>query len=84
MALKDALKVMYCIVEQISHLKLSEDHWELVATIYRYLRPFKQCSPALCGERYVNISFVVLAFNMLLDRIDSIIQELLQKQRNTV
>lgn len=70
--------------ERISMLRLSEDEWLLLEQIYIFLKNFKIVSNAICGEKYVTLPIVVVAFNILISDIESTIFELDNKTNRTI
>ncbi|XP_043474359.1 uncharacterized protein LOC122506311 [Leptopilina heterotoma] len=58
---------------------LSEYDWELLKNVNEYLVHFKILSQALSGEKYITLPLVVIGLNMLVDRIEESIKELIEK-----
>lgn len=62
---------------------LNEEQWSLLTNIHGYLKHFKDISTVLGGQKYVTLPLVVVAFNMLLDKIENIIKFLDEKDNRT-
>lgn len=53
---------------------LSEEEWCLCSEVQKFLKHFKTVSTVLGGDSYVSLPYVIVAFNMLLDKIENKIQ----------
>ena len=63
---------------------LDKDDWILLTAAHKHLKHFKYVSKALSGEKYATLPLAVVAFNLLLDKIDDAIQELDYKRDVTL
>ena len=48
---------------------LDKDNWALLTAPHKHLRHFKYVSKALSEEKYATLPLVIVAFNLLLDKI---------------
>lgn len=55
---------------------LSEEEWRLCSEVQKFLKHFKTVSTVLGGDSYVSLPYVIVAFNMLLDKIKNKMQTL--------
>lgn len=55
---------------------LSEEEWCLCSEVQKFLKHFKTVSTVLGGDSYVSLPYVIVAFNMLLDKIENKMQTL--------
>ncbi|CAD6208000.1 GSCOCG00010277001-RA-CDS, partial [Cotesia congregata] len=72
-SLKNSLNLFWLSHENnksISMLRLNENEWLLLEQICIFLKNFKIVSKAICGEKYVTLPIVVVAFNILISDID--------------
>lgn len=69
--MKKILNLLWSECDKVSSFKLSEDEWSLLIQIHAFLKDFETVSTTLGGEKYVILPLVIVAFNMLLDRIES-------------
>ena len=64
----------------IRRFLLTDDDWYLLTQINLFLKNFKLVSTLLGGDKYATLPLVVVAFNMLLDKIENTIQLLNDKE----
>lgn len=55
---------------------LNEDEWETLTQIYRFLKHFKNLSEKFGGQKYDTLPTVIVAFHMLIDKIQNIVHDL--------
>lgn len=56
----------------LTNLKIAETNWTILETIVKFLKQFKYVSKILSSDLNVTLPTIVLAFNMLVDKIESI------------
>ncbi|XP_015118459.1 uncharacterized protein LOC107042094 [Diachasma alloeum] len=81
--MKKGLNLLWSECEEVASLKMSEDEWILLTRIHDFLKDFDHLSKTLGAEKYVTLPLVVVAFNMLLDRIKSTTSSLDLKEERT-
>lgn len=81
--MKTAINLLCENNDIFKRFQLNDSEWDLLKNIAVFLRGFKMLSTMLCGEKYVTLPAVVVAFNILLDKVESIIQELDNKQERS-
>ena len=64
----------------IRRFLLTDDDWYLLTQINLFLKNFKLVSTLLGGDKYATFPLVVVAFNMLLDKIENTIHLLNDKE----
>lgn len=78
--IKEALNALcrnnICLIK----LQLTEDEWKLIVNVTTYLKYFKSLTVVLSGDKYVTLPLVIIGFNMLLDKIESLINILDNKE----
>ncbi|XP_044001775.1 uncharacterized protein LOC122848052 [Aphidius gifuensis] len=78
--LKKGLNVLWNVdISLWRKFALSEDEWEILNHIYEFLRHFKHISKILREQTYVTLPLVIIAINMLFDKIDTIVNEVNKK-----
>lgn len=68
--MKKALHLLQCENDKVAACKLSEDEWSLLTQIHSFLKYFENVSRILGEEKYTTLPLAIIAFNMLLDRIE--------------
>lgn len=82
---KPALNVLCESNEELARYKLQEDEWNILESVYKFLRNFKKLSEMLGGDKYVTLPSVIVGLNMLLDKIEQTVKALDEKKdRNDV
>lgn len=74
--LRLALDVLTANVENLRKFKISEEEWRLLEKVCGILKYFKSVSKLLSGDKYVTLPVAVVAFNILLDRLENHINTL--------
>lgn len=74
--LKGALSMLWDTCAEIKNFKLSDLEWSSLDQILIYLKHFKYVSTAIGGEKNAILPTAVVAFNMLVDKIESIVVNL--------
>lgn len=69
--LKLALNALCANNLELSSLQISENDWTLFEKVQEILKYFRTLSISLGGEKYVILPLVVIGFNMLLDKIET-------------
>ena len=64
---------------EMRNYRISDIEWEAIDIIISYLRIFKQVSDLLSAEKYPTLPVAVLAFNVLLDKVEKIVFDLDKK-----
>jgi len=65
----------FCSTSDILNIRrflLTNDEWYLLTQIHLFLKNFKLVSTLLGGDKYATLPLVIVAFNMLLDKIENI------------
>lgn len=70
--LKPAIVMMWDNCSDLINLKITETDWTILEKIVQFLKQFKYVSKILSNDLDVTLPTVVLAFNMLVDKIESI------------
>ena len=65
---------------QMRELRLLDIEWDAVDIIISYLQIFKHVSDLLSAEKYPTLPTAVLAFNILLDKVEKITSDLKKKK----
>lgn len=68
--MKQALDCLWTGCQDVSIFKLSDDKWSLLIQVHVFLKDFESISTIVGGEKYVTLPLVVLAVNILLDKIE--------------
>jgi len=67
--LKSAIIMMWDNCSNLTNLKIAETDWIILEKIVKFLKQFKYVSKILLSDLDVTLPTVVLAFNMLVDKI---------------
>lgn len=81
--LKLALNALCANNLELSSLQISENDWTLFEKVQEILKYFRTLSISLGGEKYVILPLVVIGFNMLLDKIETKMLYLDNKEERT-
>lgn len=79
LSMRPALDLLWQNCGRLSEFKLNTEEWSLVDQIHQFLRNFEMISTALGGEHYATLPLVIVAFNLLLNRIESTVTALDKK-----
>jgi len=82
LSLRLALNAL-CSTSDILNIRrflLTNDEWYLLTQIHLFLKNFKLVSTLLGGDKYATLPLVIVAFNMLLDKIENTIKSLNDKK----
>lgn len=80
-----ALDLFWKNCDKVAEYKLSADEWSHLTQIQNFLIDFKKVSTILGGDRYVTLPLVIVAFNLLVTKIEKTIFDLDDKSdRNEV
>lgn len=82
--MRAALEFFCTTDSKLQLLNLTTTEWDLLNTIRKYLMYFKTLSTTLCGDKYITLPLVILGFNLLLDKLETSIQSINEKRRQTV
>ena len=74
--LKSALNMMWDNCTEIKQFKLSDNEWFCLEKVLNFLKNFKYISKVLGKESDVTLPTVVIACNMIIDKIESIVFQL--------
>lgn len=66
--LSSAFEVLCSNNPELRRFQVTEEEWNTLKLVSRYLKHFKSFSDILSGEKYVTLPFVVVGVNMLLDK----------------
>jgi len=64
----------------IRRFLLTDDEWYLLIQIHLFFKNFKLVSTLLGGDKYATLPLIIIAFNMLLDKIENTIKLLNDKE----
>lgn len=80
--LKAALTAL-CIIpnNKLTFLKLEEDEWSILEQVKEYLSYFSHVSTLISADTDATLSEALIAFNMLLDEVEIIINNLKKKEK---
>lgn len=83
--LKPALRLLWISFKELTKFQLSEDEWLLLEQIHKFLRNVKIVSDIIAGEKYPTLPLVIVAFNVLVSKIENIIFSLdAPEERNKI
>ena len=77
--LKDSLEMLCNVNSDLKEFKMTVEEWDIIFYLFKILRHFKTVSDKICGEKHVALSSAVVTWNLLLDKIESIEEQLDQK-----
>lgn len=83
--MRPALNLFWKNCDKVADLKLNDDEWSLLIQIHKFLGDFKKVSTLLGCDQYVTLPLVIVAFNLLVTKINKTIFSLDEKpDLNTV
>ena len=82
--MKKALIMLLDNCNELAKLKMSEYEWAYLQQIMKFLKNFKFVSKLLAYEKNVTLPSVVVAFNVLIDKLESVIFELDSKSHRSI
>ncbi|CAD6236489.1 GSCOCG00008209001-RA-CDS, partial [Cotesia congregata] len=68
--LKQGIITLCNSVLELDHFNICEEEWTVLEKIHKFLINFKNLTTRLGGDKYVTLPFVIISFNLLLDRIE--------------
>ncbi|XP_066599993.1 uncharacterized protein [Prorops nasuta] len=74
--LKKGIVTLCNNIPELYSFQLSVEEWTLLEKIYKHLINFKLLTTKLGGEKYVTLPLVIVSFNLLIDKIESVMFEL--------
>ena len=74
--LKSALMMLWEHCSNLKEFKIEENEWSIIQNILEFLKYFKQVCKIVSCEKKVTLPNAVVAFNMLLDKIELIVKNL--------
>ena len=74
--LSSALKMLWEHCSDLKQYKIEENQWNIIKYILDFLKYFKQVTKLVSSEKKAILPSAVVAFNMLLDKIECIIIDL--------
>lgn len=81
--MKQAINALCNNNMQLSCFKISDSEWSMLELVQKYLKCFKYLSNTFSGDSYSTLPLVVIGFNILLDKLESLIMELDVKPNRT-
>ncbi|XP_066585170.1 uncharacterized protein [Prorops nasuta] len=83
--LKGGIVTLCNNISELFNFQLMTEEWTILERIQKFLINFKTLSSKLGGEKYVTLPFVIVSFNLLIDKIEDVILELDRKiNRSTI
>lgn len=70
--LKGGIVTLCNNISELFNFQLSTEEWTILGKIYKFLINFKILTTYLGGEKYVTLPLVIVSFNLLIDKIESI------------
>lgn len=74
--LRQGIVTLCSSVPELNKFQIVEKEWQILEKIHKFLVNFKNLTTKLGGDKYITLPFVVVAFNLLLDRIETVTKQL--------
>jgi len=65
---------------KLNRFIINDNEWYVIKVTCHFLKDFKMVSTLLGGDKYITLPFVIVAFNLLLDKIENAMSELDSKE----
>lgn len=82
--IRSALNALCLSNPKLNEFVINDDEWYLIKKMCHFLKDFKTVSTLLGGDKYITLPFVIVAFNLLLNKVENAILELDSKKENEV
>lgn len=74
--LKQGISTFCSSVAELNEFQIIDEEWVILEKIHKFLINFKNLTTKLGGDKYVTLPFVIVSFNLLLDRIETVMTQL--------
>ena len=78
-SMKLAIDALVHSNKEIRGMTITPEEWAVLEIVCSYLKPFEYLSTVLGGQPYITLPLVIVGFNMLIDKIETIVTELNSK-----
>ncbi|CAK1602511.1 unnamed protein product [Parnassius mnemosyne] len=76
---RTGINILCTSVTELNDFQITDSEWQILEKIHKFLINFKLLSTKLGGEKYVTLPLVIVSFNPLLDKIESMVKQLDEK-----
>lgn len=77
--MRTGINILCISVTDLNDFQITDSEWQILEKIHKFLINFKLLSKKLGGEKYVTLPLVIVSFNLLLDKIESMVKQLDEK-----
>lgn len=81
--LKGGIITLCSNVPELADFQILEEEWQIIEKVYKFLINFKVLTTKLGGDKYTTLPFVIVSFNLLLDKIEATVRQLDEKIKRT-
>lgn len=79
LTVRTGINILCISVTELNDFQITDSEWQILEKIHKFLINFKLLSTKLGGEKYVKLPLVIVSFNLLLDKIESMVKQLDEK-----
>lgn len=73
------IDILCSSVTELNDFQITANEWQVLEKLHKFLINFKLLSTKLGGDKYVTLPLVIVSFNLLLDKIESMVKQLDEK-----
>ncbi|CAI3083009.1 unnamed protein product [Diatraea saccharalis] len=73
------INILCSSVTELKDFQITDSEWQILEKIHKFLINFKVLSTKIGEEKYVTLPLVIVSFNLLLDKIESMVKQLDEK-----
>ncbi|CAG9786978.1 unnamed protein product [Diatraea saccharalis] len=73
------INILCSSITELNDFQITASEWQILEKIHKFLINFKLLSTKLGGEKYVILPLFIVSFNLLLDKIESMVKQLDEK-----
>ncbi|CAK1595752.1 unnamed protein product [Parnassius mnemosyne] len=80
---RTGINILCTTVTELNDFQITDNEWQILEKIHKFLINFKLLSTKLGEEKYVTLPLVIVSFNLLLDKIESMVNQLDEKHNRS-
>ena len=73
------IDILCSSVTELNDFQITANEWQVLEKLHKFLINFKLLSTKLGEDKYVTLPLVIASFNLLLDKIESMVKQLDEK-----
>ncbi|CAH1640748.1 unnamed protein product [Spodoptera littoralis] len=70
------IDILCSSVTELNDFQITANEWQVLEKLHKFLINFKLLSTKLGGDKYVTLPLVIVSFNLLLDKIESMVKQM--------